>query len=69
MSPRNLAPIFKAYLNGERRDLTEAFRVYAKQTEQGLEIQNQCAEIKIRAERKAGEILKEMKESGDRDKG
>ena len=42
------------------RDKAEALRVYAKQTEQGLDIQNQCAEIKIRAERKAGEILADM---------
>jgi len=39
------------------RDKAEALRIYAKQANLGLEIQNDCAEIKIRAERKAGEIL------------
>ena len=48
------------------RDKAEALRVYSKQTEQGLEIQNQCAEIKIRAERRAGEILKNMADKDER---
>lgn len=38
-------------------DLAEAARVYAKQVELGLEAQNHAAEIKIRAQRRAGEIL------------
>lgn len=38
----------------------EALRVYAQQVNKGLEIQNKCAEIKIRAERRAGELLAEM---------
>ena len=37
----------------------EALRVYAAQAKQGLIIQNQCAEIKLRAERRIGEQLKE----------
>ena len=41
------------------RDKAEALRCYAKQAGESLEMQNQCSEIKIRAERKAGEILKE----------
>ena len=44
-------------------------RIYAKQTKQVLKIQNQCVEIKIRAERKAGILLKEMKEKGERPAG
>ena len=30
-------------------------------------MQNKCAEIKIRAERRAGELLKDMKETGERE--
>jgi len=40
-------------------DLAEAARVYAEQMKLGLEAQNYATEIKLRAERKAGEILKE----------
>lgn len=36
------------------RDKAEALRVYIKQAGHSLDMQNQCAEIKIRAERKAG---------------
>jgi len=35
----------------------EALRVYAEQARKGLEVQNKCAEVKIRAERRAGEVL------------
>jgi phage N-6-adenine-methyltransferase len=41
------------------RDKAEALRTYAKQAGESLEMQNQCAEIKLRAERKAGGILAE----------
>jgi len=41
------------------RDKAEALRVYRKQAGEGLEAQNECAEIKIRAERRAGELLAE----------
>lgn len=44
----------------EIRDKAEALRIYVKQQGQGLEMQNACAEIKLRAERRAGELLKEM---------
>lgn len=46
------------------RDKAEALRAYAKQAGESLEMQNQCAAIKLRAERKAGEMLKEI-ERGD----
>ena len=39
------------------RDKAEALRVYAKQAGYGLDIQNRVAELKIRAERKAGELI------------
>ena len=39
------------------RDQAEALRLYYRQTTEGLEMQNQCAAIKLRAERKAGEML------------
>lgn len=41
----------------------EALRIYAQQANKGLELQNQCAEIKIRAERRAGELLAEVERS------
>ena len=42
------------------RDKAEALRVYAKQAGETLQDQNRLAEIKIRAERRAGELLREM---------
>lgn len=42
------------------RDQAEALRQYARQQKLSLEMQNRCAEIKIRAERRAGEILSDM---------
>src|SRR5882724_8204736 len=43
----------------EIRDKAEALRLYTRQAGEGLEMQNWCAEIKLRAERRAGELLKE----------
>ena len=43
------------------RDKAEALRAYAKQAGESLDVQNAAAEIKIRAERRAGEILAEEK--------
>ena len=45
------------------RDKAEALRVYTKQAGEGLEMQNQCAEIKLRAERRVGEMLDEMEKN------
>lgn len=42
------------------RDMAEAARVYARQAQLGLQAQNHAAEIKLRAERRAGELLAEM---------
>lgn len=39
------------------RDKAEALRQYIRQQKGSLEMQNQCAEIKLRAERRAGEML------------
>lgn len=44
----------------EIRDKAEALRVYTKQAGEGLQMQNWCAEIKIRAERRAGQLLREI---------
>jgi site-specific DNA-methyltransferase (adenine-specific) len=49
------------------RDRAEAFRAYAKQAHFSLKMQNQCCEIKVRAERRSGYLLGEMKlRGGDR---
>ncbi len=42
------------------RDKAAAIQAYLKQSGESLEIQNMAAEIKIRAERRAGEILSKM---------
>ena len=48
-------------------DLAEAARVCARQARLGLEAQNDAAEIRLRAERRAGELLVEMqKHAGGR---
>ena len=44
----------------------EALRIYAAQAKKGLEIQNQVAEIKLRAERRIGEQLKTEIKQGQR---
>ncbi len=41
------------------RDKAEAMRLYARQAHDSLGMQNQCAEIKLRAERKLGEMFQE----------
>ena len=42
------------------RDKAEAIRMYAKASGETLAMQNKCAEIRLRAERKAGRLLKRM---------
>jgi hypothetical protein len=42
------------------RGIAEAARVYARQARLGLEAQNYAAEIRLRAERRAGELLSEI---------
>ena len=39
------------------RDKAEALRAYAKQAKEGLEVQNNIADIKLRCERKIGEMI------------
>lgn len=41
------------------RDAAERLRLYLKQTKESLELQNDAAEIGLRAERRAGEMIKE----------
>ena len=41
------------------RDRAEALRLYAKQSGESLKMQNNCAEIKIRDERRVGELIPE----------
>ncbi len=44
-------------------DLAEAARVYARQAQLGLDAQNNAAEVRLRAERRAGELLAEMQKN------
>lgn len=44
------------------RDIAQAAHTYAQAAKLGLEAQNHAAEIKLRAERKAGELLAQLKE-------
>jgi hypothetical protein len=48
-------------------DKAEALRLYYRKATDGLEIQNRAAEIKLRAERRAGELLQEvgLQQGGD----
>jgi hypothetical protein len=45
------------------RDLPAALKAYAKQAGEGLDNQNLMAEIKLRAERRAGELLQDMEDA------
>lgn len=47
------------------RDKAEALRGYIKQRDESHELQNDVAEIKIRAERRIGELIKEKQASGE----
>ena len=60
---RELALVTRIDEVKEIRSKAEALRVYAKQAGESLEMQNNCAEIKIRAERRAGELLQEIDKS------
>lgn len=49
------------------RDKAEAIRTFAKAARLGLELQNRAAELKLRAERKAGAVIGSLKlHGGDR---
>jgi len=45
------------------RDKAAALVAYVRQQGESLEMQNQCAEIKLRAERRAGELLAESEKA------
>jgi site-specific DNA-methyltransferase (adenine-specific) len=45
------------------RDKAEALRLYMKQAGESLQMQNDIAEIKLRAERRAGELLQDMEKN------
>ena len=48
------------------RDRAEAARAYVKSAGLGLEMQNQAAEVRLLAERRAGEVLLAMRLHGGR---
>lgn len=49
-------------------DIAEAARTYARAAKLGLEEQNHAAEIKLRAERKAGDLLQQLERGGGGDR-
>lgn len=51
------------------RDLAAAARVYAREAELGFEAENYASEIKLKAERRVGEILRQMAAQGERATG
>jgi N6-adenosine-specific RNA methylase IME4 len=51
------------------RDKAEAIRVYLRSQKASAEAQNDAAEIKLRAEQRLGELLREQKERGERHAG
>lgn len=49
------------------RDKAESFRVYARTAQLGLELQNRAAELKLKAERRAGNFIASLRlHGGDR---
>jgi len=46
------------------RDKAEALRIYAKQARHAADMERQCAEIRLRAERRIGELLAETVQRG-----
>src|SRR5689334_10245646 len=46
--------------------VAEAMRVYARQAKLGLDAEYQAAELKVRAQRRTGELLAETGELGER---
>ena len=55
--------LFRGGTHRSKRIIT--FNMHMKQSGETLEVQNKCAEIKISAERKAGESIKEGQEKGE----
>src|ERR1039458_9380580 len=50
------------------RSKARAIEVYAAQA-RNTELERKACEIRLRAERRAGQLLREMKQTGDRDAG
>ena len=47
------------------RDKSEALRIYARQAGKAADMERQCAEIRLRAERRIGELLRETVRPGN----
>jgi len=67
-SPSSVGPPAQAEPSTTIRGSAERMRLHLKQSKESLEMQNDAAEIGLRAERRAGEMLKEGKEKGERAK-
>jgi len=50
------------------RDHAATFQHYAKTAKLGLKVQNHCAYVKLVAERRAGELLRQMADHGERER-
>jgi len=61
---RELALVTRIDAVKEIRDKAEALRVYTKRAGESLEMLNRCVEVKLRAERRAGELLQETDKNG-----
>lgn len=66
---QQLAMATDIYEIKEVRDRSQTLRQYVKQRGHSLPMQNLWAEITVRAERRAGQLLEEQKEKGERDAG
>jgi hypothetical protein len=65
---RAIAECYRVDEVKDLRDKAKALEIYAQQA-RNLDAERKACEIRIRAERRAGELLRGMKDSGQRDSG